>query len=429
MLLPVPDLLALVAVVLPCWYVYRRTARDGRIEVNHVGTFSFGFLFYWITPLVVRIYAAKLDFPLASVWSSLFRERLIVPYAFSCIALYLCFALGDSLGLRLFRDVTPRKAPPVPRLALSFATVAGCLLLVYTAIAFRGALFRQATPTDLAAQAARGAVTSCVILLGAACIILTIDRPELPWRKRLLSGYFLTFMAGCAMMLWLGSRLYVASFLVMFAIYQSCFRRRFKLTPVLAGGIVLALFFGAVGMWREEGDLTGALFNVMEEPMLNSLSLVHHLRYKGISWLNSPDQLESDLLNLVPTVLLPNKFALLKKPDAYRPLGGLNSFVSFDLNFGMLGSAVFLFLWPMLFRYFRSRSSSTIFAVMYTMCSGWLAFTFFRDPFSVSLIKAILQDSILVPVLIVAFGSLLSAACLPNANAGNLFPEPHLETL
>jgi hypothetical protein len=377
MLLSLPDLLILVAVVLPCWYVYRRSVRHGRVEVNHVGTFTFGFLFYWITPLAVRIYAAKLDFPLASVWASLFRERLIVPYALSCISLYLCFVLGDSLGLRLFRPPDATPAPKVPRLALSFAAVAGCLLLLYTAFAFRGALFRHATPTDLAAQAARGAVTTCVILLGVVCILLTIDRPEIPWTKRILGGYFLVFIAGCAMMLWLGSRLYVASFLVMFAIYQSCFRQRFKLTPVIAGGIVLALFFGAVGMWREEGDLTGALFNVVEEPMLNSLSLVHHLRYKGISWLNRPDQLESDFLNLVPSVLLPNKFAILKKPDAYRPLGGLNSFVSFDLNLGMIGSGAFLFLWPMMFRYFRSRSSSTLSATMYVMCSGWLAFTFF----------------------------------------------------
>jgi hypothetical protein len=156
---------------------------------------------------------------------------------------------------------------------------------------------------------------------------------------------------------------------------------------------------------------------------------VHHLRYKGISWLNRPDQLESDFLNLVPSVLLPNKFAILKKPDAYRPLGGLNSFVSFDLNLGMIGSGAFLFLWPMMFRYFRSRSSSTLSATMYVMCSGWLAFTFFRDPFSISLVKAIVQDSILMPALLVAFGWLLSAACSPSPDAGALFPEPRMEPL
>jgi hypothetical protein len=167
-------------------------------------------------------------------------------------------------------------------------------------------------------------------------------------------------------------------------------------------------------MWREEGDLSGALFNVAEEPMLNSLSLVHHLRYKGTSWFNTPTQLTRDFANLVPSVLLPNKFAILKKPKVYQPLGGLNSFVSFDLNFGIIGSSVFLFLWPIPFRYLKSRLSNTLCATIYVMCSGWLAFTFFRDAFSISLVKAILQDSILIPALIVASSRFLSAACLPQ---------------
>jgi len=422
MLFTISDLLTLLAIALPCWYLYRRSISREGMEINHVVTFSFGFLFYWIVPLAVRIYAGKLDFPLSSVWLSLFREKLIVPYAISCISLYICFALGDSLGVRLFHEKTMPDALPVPRLALSFTMIAGCLLLVYTAFAFRAALFRPASPTDVAAEAARGAVTTCVILFSAVCIIFTLDRPEMPWSKRILTGYFFVLIAGSVMMLWLGSRLYVASFLVMFAVYRSCFRQRFKLTTVVAGGVVLALVFGLVGMWREQGSMTGALFNVVEEPMLDSISLVHHLRYKGISLVNSPTQLESDLLNLVPTVLLPNKAAILKKPEAYRPVGGLNSFVSFDLNFGMVGSTLFLFLWPILFRYLRSRSSSTLFATMYVMCSGWLAFTFFRDPFSISLVKAIFQDSVLLPLLVVGFGWFLSAACSPRRDVASALP-------
>ena len=50
---------------------------------------------------------------------------------------------------------------------------------------------------------------------------------------------------------------------------------------------------------------------------------------------------------------------------------------------------------------------------MYIMCSGWMAFTFFRDPFHISLIKVILQDSILVPMAVVTFGRILAAACSP----------------
>jgi hypothetical protein len=299
------DLLLILAVLVPCLYVYRRCISRGLVQIDHVGTFTFGFLFYWITPLAVRIWASKIDFPLASTWSALFRGKLIVPYAIACISLYLCFAAGDTLGMRMFQQRPWREAPKTPRVALALVTLAGCVLFLYTAFTFRAELLRHATPTDFAAESARGAVTTCVILLAIVCIIFTVDRRQMSWTKRLRSVYFIPFLAGSLMLLALGSRLYVASFLVMFAVYSTNFRRRIKLTTVIAGGLALALFFGAVGMWREEGDLRGSLFNVLEEPMLDSLSLVHHLRHKGISWFNTPDQLASDFFNLVPTVILP----------------------------------------------------------------------------------------------------------------------------
>jgi hypothetical protein len=412
------DLLILVVIALPCLYTYKRGVSQGRLEINHVATFSFGFLFYWITPLVIRLYAERLDFPLASVWLAWFREKLIEPYALSCIALYLCFALGDSLGVRLYNDTLGKQTPKIPRVALSLIALGISGLLIYTVAIFRSMLFRPATPGDVPAQAARGAVTACVVVFCVLALIHTVERPQQGWNKLLRSSYFVLLIAGSILMLWLGSRLYVATFLLMFAVYQSCFRRRFRATRVLALVLILALFFGAVGMWREEGSMSGALFNILEEPILNSISLVHHLRYKGIALVNAPYQLGRDFRNLIPTLILPNKFATSKKPDAYTPLGGLNSFVSFNLNFGLLGSAVFLFLWGILFRYAKSRSSNTVFAIMYIMGSGWLGFSFFRDPFSISLVKAIFQDSIVMPVLVIGFGGLLTAACSSKLGSG-----------
>jgi len=412
-------LLLLITVIVPCWYAYQRSVSHGLVEINHVTTLSFGFLFYWITPLAVRIAAPNVDFPLASTWSELFQERVIAPYAISCIVLYLCFAIGDSLGIVLFTE-RQTKAPKVSRLGLSFITASACLLMAYSAFIFRAPLLRTATPDDIPAQAARGALTACVVLMGAVAIIFTVDRPLIPWRKRLLSFYFLPLMAGGVILLMLGSRLYVASLLVMFAIYQTNFVKRFRLRTVTVGVVVFCSLFGVLGRWREKSSVRGAFFNVFEETMFISLPLVHHLCYKGIAWINSPTQLASDFENLVPTVLVPNKSDLLKKPDAYSPLGGLHSFVSFNLYFGILGTALFWFLWPMGFRYLKSRSSSTLFATMYIMCSGWLTFTFFRDPFSISLVKAIFEDSILWPIGIVSCGYLLSRACaLPAIRRGS----------
>jgi len=406
-------LLLAVAVTIPCWYAYRRSVAHGLLEINHVTTFTFGFLFYWITPLAVRILAPHVDFPLARIWSGLFREHLIVPYAVSCIALYLCFMLGDSLAVHWFRRRPSQPARTIPTFALSLIMAFGCLLLLYSVYVVRADLFRPVAPGMNEVGAARGAVTACVVLLGCVALMFTLERPQIPWRKLLVSRYFLPPILGGGMMLLLGSRLYVASLVVIFLVCHTNFRSRFRLKRMLAAAVLFAIFFGAVGTWREGSSPTGAFFNIFLEPMEGSLSLVHHLRYRGIAWTNQPTQLLSDFENLVPTVLMPEKYKMLRKPDAYRPLGGLNSFVSFNLNFGLLGTAVFWLLWPMMFRYFKSRSAGTLAATIYVMCSGWLAFTFFRDPFSISLVKAILEQSIIIPFLIVCFGRLLSAACSP----------------
>jgi len=414
-------LLALV-VAIPCWYAYCRSVSHGRVEINHVTTFSLGFLYYWVTPLAVRILAAHLDFPLNRAWLDLFRDSLITPYALSCIALYLCFVLGDSLGARWWRRDRVEVAPPIPELALSLCTAFGCILLLYSTYAARADLFRPSTPGALKVAAALGEVTACVVLLSSVALMFILQRPEIPWHKLILSRYFVPALVGGGAMILLGSRLYVASLVVMFAVYQTNFRGRFKLKKMIAVGLLFALFFGLIGTLRQGTSPTGVLSNIVVEPLLISLSLVHHLRYKGIAWINQPTELISDLSNLVPTVLMPNKYKVLKQPDAWRPLGGLHSFVSFNLYFGLLGTAAFWFLMPLGFRYLRSRRSNTLFATIYVMCSGWLAFSLFRNAFSLSLVKNILEQSILIPCLIAGFGRFLAAACSPANELGSSTP-------
>ena len=73
-------------------------------------------------------------------------------------------------------------------------------MLAYTAAMFRGALLRPATPGDIPAQTARGAVTAYIVLLCVVAVIFTIDHPEIAWRKRLRSPYFLLLIVGSALL-------------------------------------------------------------------------------------------------------------------------------------------------------------------------------------------------------------------------------------
>ncbi len=413
-------LLFALAALIPCWYGYRRSVSHGWAEINHVTTFTFGYLFYWITPLAARIFAPKVDIPLARVWAGLFREHLVAPYALSCIGLYVCFMLGDTFGRRSFQGRHAGPSRPIPTLALTLVTFFGTAFLLYSAYAVRAHLFQHAEPGTTQVGVARGAVTAWVVLLGCVALMFSIQHPQMPWRRLVFTRYFVPAILGGGTVLALGSRLYVASLLLMILITHSLLRARIRLRTVIVAVLIAAAFFGLVGTWREGSSPKGALFNVFLEPMIGSLSLVHHLYYKGIAWTNYPDLLISDLVNLIPTLLMPDKIKLLKEPEVYRPLGGTHSFVSFNLNFGLLGTAVFLFVWPILFCYARSRMAETLYATMYIMCSGWLAFTFFRDPFSISLVKLIFEESIVIPIAICGLGWLLSAACSPAGDEAPL---------
>jgi len=174
-----------------------------------------------------------------------------------------------------------------------------------------------------------------------------------------------------------------------------------------------------VGAFRGGSAITDAAFNVLLEPVFTSISLVYFLRYDHMVWLALPKYLVSDFSNLIPSAVFPRKASLINTPDVFSPLGALHSFVSFNFNFGLIGTAAFMFLLPMGLRWIKARDGSPLYRTMYVMLSGWLAFTFFRDPFSVSIVKTMVQHSVLLPAAIVAFVRLAEAASqnvLPSAN-------------
>jgi len=77
----------------------------------------------------------------------------------------------------------------------------------------------------------------------------------------------------------------------------------------------------------------------------------------------------------------------------------MHAFVSLMVDFGMIGSMVFLFCVSWLLR--RMKQEPLVpYGAMYSLTSGWLALLFFRDV-QQTLIKAILEFSILVPLVIV----------------------------
>ena len=174
--------------------------------------------------MVIGVYGSRFGAQLSEMYVHLFDKRFVTGYLGVCIGLYLCFVLGDLVGARLFRHRVP-SSPKIPKLALSLVTAAGCVLALYTSYSLRAELLMPYS-TRLTFKTARGTLTTCIILLGVVALMFTLDHPDMSWRKRLGGRYFVPFLAGCAAFILMGTRLYLMSFVVMFAVYQSQFSEK-----------------------------------------------------------------------------------------------------------------------------------------------------------------------------------------------------------
>jgi hypothetical protein len=397
-------------------FAYRRTVTDKGVEINHVALFTFGFLFYWILPIAVGQISSSFA---GDGWSELFGTAdFTTPYLLASLACYAAFVTGDLAATRTLKPVI-RTARRVPEAALSICLAVAIPSAIYTAYAHRDLLFQE-YGRDIPAERARGTVSSFVILFGIIAIFYLCDHTHKKVTQLLTSRFVLPFVAGCLFMLILASRIYVVSLVLIFAAFRSCFVRRIPLKSLIAGTAALAAMSGVVGAFRVGLALTDSAANLVLEPMMTSFSLIYFLRFDSIAWIHIPRYLLSDLINLVPTALFPGKADLIQFPFVYQPGGAIHSFVSFNYNFGLIGTALFMLVLPLGLQWIRMRGPLHLSRTTYSMLSGFLAFTFFRDPFSVSLVKGMLQFSILIPAAIFGFGRILEAAkSSPNAQKSN----------
>lgn len=405
-------MLLISAFLLPTIHACRRSVDFGRIRIDHVTLFSLGFIFYWVTPIAAG-FLLSTDF-MPAMWTGLFDARWATNYLAAVIIIYAAFIAGDQLGIRVFRKKEGRHKGLSPQILALFS--GGAFLVFLAEIAVHRVALLAPYTTDLSDQTERGNVTAWVVLLGSVVFLRISSLP----RFTLL---MLPFAAGALFLVLIGSRLYVASFVLMFSAFRSLYVRPFSKKQVVLSGLLIVALFGTVGAFRGDSPITYAGRNVLLEPVFTSVSLVYFLRYDHMAWLALPKYLASDFCNLIPSAVFPGKASLINTPEVFNPLGALHSFVSFNFNFGLIGTTAFMFLLPVGLRWVKARDGSPLYRTMYVMLSGWLAFTFFRDPFSVSIVKTMVQHSILLPAAIVAFVRLAEIAgqnALPSANGTHL---------
>jgi len=413
-------ILVFANMALAVWYVCRKCLSRHGVEFNHVLAFTVGFLFYWIIPIALGIWRFFESFPTMDFWYGIFdgiKGQKLIAYLLICLAAYVCFICGTEYGERRSqRHLTPKKRRPLNINLMDGYLLLACVLFIPAALSIRGQFFRGYTSIDeiqdLYVRSTFGAV---MVFSMSLWIIYTSMRhqklAESGTTLRVFANKFLIlYMVAAVLAISMGSRYMVISAAFIVATYCSVYIKKWRASTMFtfAGGIlVFALAIGAVRAgFGATGALGDILFSGLAETLNGALSLTYFLGDYAFAVVRWPIFLLSDYIYLVPRIILPSKDTLVLNPENYgfhilNPVGGVNSFVSFMINFGALGTMVFLFLFSFGLAYLKSRRHMVLARAMYSMLSGWVLISFFRNPFEVSLVKDIFQMSIVIPTCVV----------------------------
>lgn len=422
-------LLVLINIVVPAISIFKNCTSKNRVEVNHILLFSLAYIFYWILPIAIgllRCFENKISM---DIWYGIFDKvppHILMLYLIFGLSCYIAFVAGSYGGERLSKkNILKFRGISFDRRDLNFLFLAGVVAASIFAYTLMDDFFMGYVKTG--SHKWKGSFTaSTVFLLSLAFINSNRIHEKYNFSTdiwiTILNRFFVAYAIFAVLLASLGGRMFIVSSILMLLVYRTVYFKGMKYNNffyILIGIAVLSTItaFLRAGevmnmSWFITEDARSDLFFVFfSDTLFTGFSLIHFLKEYAMPIINYPIFLLNQLVNLVPTIILPSKAQFFLNPadfgyKIYSPAAALHTFVPLMLNFGLIGTIIFLFLFSFFLSFIKMNKTQPCRA-MYVLISGWTSIAFFRD-FNVTSVKLILEFSILMPILIVVFLVFLS---------------------
>jgi hypothetical protein len=394
--------------------------------IDHKILFFCGYFFYLFTPYLLGSIHAFEQYPGVSLYLQFF-DRIPQQRINAYLIITLSWLPAFYLGHLLFRFLLPRKHPlhlyepdfvtrSIPY--LSILLFAALIVFVYMSRSF---IFGSFDRSDVARM---GKLSTLMIVYDFFLAYQLVTRQRIS--ILLLAGILLT----AAMLVIAGGRLTVLQSFLIFLIFKTSFATRpWKFGRIIWFGCIAFLTGSFIGIWRVGAGFSveKAWFSLMAEPLFTWFSTGSFLASNDIPLLGMPVNFFTSFFNLIPnTIIDSSSFVVSTRQMGFsysNPFGADSIWTTLIINFGAIGSFVFVFITGFMLAFLRHLSESSRFAAAYyILVCAMLPFEFFRTGFYI-LNKQLFFNFLLIPFILITLLRLFEY--LQSAKPGKASPVTH----
>ena len=410
------NILVIINILLPILCIYHFCHNKNGIRLDHIFILSSGYLYYWITPIAMyrfNLIARFNESDFASFFNIdniLVSESLMINYLTIIIITYMSFILGEILSKKLkykFKKIAPFSLKP-----LQFISFVYFILLSLLTTATYQYYFKGYTENifDL-----KGSVIALnLFLLILLYLFYLSSEYSINFKNVYNNNIFYIYLLSSLLLLSLGNRTWIICGILSFYVLYTNYYNRILTKYIIFGFIFLIIGLGIFANIRSGNidyiSANNTIFLGLYDTFATHNSLKYYLINNEIYYFRFPIILLNNLLNIIPTLVMPDKASLLISTgdigvDYQTIQGAGHAFPLLMIHFGIIGTFIISFATPFLLNYFKQ---SIYWKASYVVLVAHLAAPIFRD-FDNFFIKIFIQVCLIMP-----FGYLLTCNIFNN---------------